>query len=702
MPRIRKKTSNRASTNDRRKLATKVREGKKKKAKAAKKNPQWKSKHKKDPGIPNDFPYKDQILAEVAEQRRQAAEEKQRRKDEKSAARSKGSELEEQVTSDAEVSMKEVTADNIASLAAKHLSRAQTKTAAQASSSGAKEDLSDNEDETPLLLDHELPDLASVIDSADAMVYVLDARDPLSFRSEHLEQLAAGKPEKRVLFILNKIDTCPREVVSAWANYLRNQHPTLLFRAASAFLPEGPEALAQQSKGKAKASARHDNAIGADAVLECLKTWAAEKQGDEPLAVAVLGLTNSGKSAFINSLLRRATLPVYTLATSSRGPSTTEYASRVVLGSDNESTVKAIHLIDTPGLSWQSSADSDDSEGVDDSAVVRSKDILLRCKGRIDKLKDPLPVVAHIVARASTEDLMLQYNLPAFIKGSVESFLSGVARSQQLVKKHGALDLTGAGRLVLRDWNIGKLPRYTTPPRTEESVSASPSSFASLYAKDDEILSTIPTKKEMRVARGLVKLEAGTIEKRQAALDDPWAVEESEDEDSDDDVDGLAEGDEGMGDEEAVEEALSEQEDEGDASEVEEPSAPVRSAKSKSKRKRSNPDESDNEDAAVKAPPRPAKRVAFSVEKSSKKASTQKPDVALSKKSIRAAKTDKASTKKKSVPSDSDTSPSKAASSPKSKSALKATSGPKPPAAKAKKSGAVAPGEEAYDFGKFF
>jgi hypothetical protein len=26
--------------------------------------------HKKDPGIPNDFPYKDQILAEVAEQRR--------------------------------------------------------------------------------------------------------------------------------------------------------------------------------------------------------------------------------------------------------------------------------------------------------------------------------------------------------------------------------------------------------------------------------------------------------------------------------------------------------------------------------------------------------------------------------------------------------------------------------------------------------
>jgi nuclear GTP-binding protein len=67
-----------------------VKDSKKKKAKEAKKNPQWKSsacyvallfwdlaiyrgcvaETKKDPGIPNDFPYKDQILAEVAEQRR--------------------------------------------------------------------------------------------------------------------------------------------------------------------------------------------------------------------------------------------------------------------------------------------------------------------------------------------------------------------------------------------------------------------------------------------------------------------------------------------------------------------------------------------------------------------------------------------------------------------------------------------------------
>jgi nuclear GTP-binding protein len=44
-------------------------------------NPEWRSKAKKDPGIPNLFPYKDKILAEVEEQRRQKEEEIVRRRE---------------------------------------------------------------------------------------------------------------------------------------------------------------------------------------------------------------------------------------------------------------------------------------------------------------------------------------------------------------------------------------------------------------------------------------------------------------------------------------------------------------------------------------------------------------------------------------------------------------------------------------------
>jgi hypothetical protein len=44
-------------------------------------------------------------------------------------------------------------------------------------------------------------------------------------------------------------------------------------------------------------------------------------------------------------------------------------------------------------------------------------------------------VVSQIIARANTEDLMVQYNIPAFTKGDREAFLLGVARATGLVRK---------------------------------------------------------------------------------------------------------------------------------------------------------------------------------------------------------------------------------------------------------------------------
>jgi nuclear GTP-binding protein len=50
----------------------------------------------------------------------------------------------------------------------------------------------------------DLPTLQSVLEKADVVLEVVDARDPMVFRSEHVEQLAkdAGK---KVLLVLNKI-----------------------------------------------------------------------------------------------------------------------------------------------------------------------------------------------------------------------------------------------------------------------------------------------------------------------------------------------------------------------------------------------------------------------------------------------------------------------------------------------------------------
>lgn len=90
---------------------------------------------------------------------------------------------------------------------------------------------------------------------------------------------------------------------------------------------------------------------------------------------------------------------------------------------------KPVVFIDTPGLAFSEEAVPEDRER------HRAQDILLRNKGRIDRLKDPMPAVAYIVSRAETEDLMVFYSLPAFTNGNVDAFLAGVARAHALIKR---------------------------------------------------------------------------------------------------------------------------------------------------------------------------------------------------------------------------------------------------------------------------
>jgi len=57
-----------------------------------------------------------------------------------------------------------------------------------------------------------------VIDSADVIAQVLDARDPMGTRSKHMEDfLKKEKPHKQLVFIINKCDLVPpRITVSRW------------------------------------------------------------------------------------------------------------------------------------------------------------------------------------------------------------------------------------------------------------------------------------------------------------------------------------------------------------------------------------------------------------------------------------------------------------------------------------------------------
>ncbi|KAG8891365.1 hypothetical protein FRB99_003641 [Tulasnella sp. 403] len=180
MVRIRKKTSKVLPLKKRHRIKQKVKEGERKKKKLAKKNPQWKSRVPKDPGVPNNFPFKDEIIAEAQEARNTAEEEQQRQR-----------EMQRQ---------RALSTDEINQLSGITIIEQKPKPYAY-----VDPELDDSDDEeAPTLIDHDLLDLDAVLNKADVILQVLDARDPASHRVPSLEKSVAERG-KKLIFILHKI-----------------------------------------------------------------------------------------------------------------------------------------------------------------------------------------------------------------------------------------------------------------------------------------------------------------------------------------------------------------------------------------------------------------------------------------------------------------------------------------------------------------
>lgn len=96
---LRRRTK-RTTTKDRVKAEKKVREHNRKIRKDKKKNPGKYAKSKKDPGVPNECPFKEKVLQEVEVAREQKAAEKERRRElaKQKRAESRAQALEEKRT----------------------------------------------------------------------------------------------------------------------------------------------------------------------------------------------------------------------------------------------------------------------------------------------------------------------------------------------------------------------------------------------------------------------------------------------------------------------------------------------------------------------------------------------------------------------------------------------------------------------------
>eukprot|EP01029_Cantina_marsupialis_P028695 TRINITY_DN777889_c0_g1_i1.p1 TRINITY_DN777889_c0_g1~~TRINITY_DN777889_c0_g1_i1.p1 ORF type:complete len:538 (-),score=208.70 TRINITY_DN777889_c0_g1_i1:1509-3122(-) len=284
--------------------------------------------------------------------------------------------------------------------------------------------------------------LHQVVQKADVILEVLDARDPMGGRCPSVEKyvLGGGIGRKRLILVLNKIDLIEDEnITNMWMMRLRKEFPTIAFKAST---QQQRSHLSRVDMNATKADSKTlqtSKCVGGDALLQLLKNYSRNHKIKESITVGVIGYPNVGKSSIINSLKRSKAVGV------SPQPGFTKNLQEVALDSK-------LKLLDCPGVIFE------DSNG---------NDQLLRNVVSIEAMEDPVQAASALIPRCNEQKLMEIYEVPPF-NGNVHMFMFHLAKNRGKLKAGGVVDQVAAAKIVLKDWNRGRIPYYTMPPPIEE------------------------------------------------------------------------------------------------------------------------------------------------------------------------------------------------------------------------------------------
>lgn len=468
--RVKKPTSKRMTTRLREGIKKKAAAQRRKDKKIAKKDVTWKSRQKKDPGIPSSFPYKEQLIQEI-EQRKKEREEhkllmKQQRQNAQLQQNGNNGEVDEDLMED----------DNLEDDRANDMAALLESAENAAKEFNGETDNNNNEDSDKMdeeleVIDYEIPIdeeidesnnseieksrkqfdkiFKSVVDSSDVILYVLDARDPENTRSKKIEEAILQTQGKRLILLLNKVDLVPDEIVKQWLDFLGSSFPTIPIKASNG---------ANNSKSFNKKLTQNQTA---NQLLLALKAYAQKSNLHRAITVGVIGYPNVGKSSIINALTSQhqhinktnnKVCPVGNQA----GITRTLREIKI----DNK-----LKIIDSPGIVFP------DNKSKNNKKDYEAKLAILSAIPE-KQIEDPIYAVRYLLNKLSKDNLMAEnfkefYKIPAIASINLDDFtkkvLIHIARNQGRLGRGGIPNLHAASMIVLKDWRDGKFQGWTLP-----------------------------------------------------------------------------------------------------------------------------------------------------------------------------------------------------------------------------------------------